>query len=108
MLNNVVEIGKEFLYLQQTNLIIMNPVVLWVLSALCTIIGTLLIIGFNLLLKRIDKIAETLEVHNDKLISILTKHEVTSNWLDAHEKEIDDLKHKTTKLENRLATHKHK
>ena len=97
----------------------MNDVAMWaggfVLLVLFGIIGFLVNYSlsqlkgsFDMLLQRIDKISATLETHNDKLISILTKHEVTSQWLDNHEKEIDEIKCKQAKLEMRLERHKHK
>ena len=99
---------ENFIYICDINFTTMDSASIWVLSALCSIIGFLIVFGGTQLLKRIDKIADTLEVHNDKLISILTKHEVTSQWLDNHEKEIDDIKAKQTRLELKFASHKHK
>lgn len=104
---------------KQIKELLMNDVAMWavglILGALLTVIGILVRFSFNqlkgsfdLLLIRIDKISATLEIHNDKLINILSKHEITSQWLDNHEKEIDELKFKQQKLENKLATHKHK
>ena len=108
-----------FLYLQKVIEINMSEFAMWaggfVLLALFGIIGflvnyslTQLKGSFDMLLQRIDKISDTLETHNDKLISILTKHEVTSQWLDNHEKEIDEIRCRQGKLETRLERHKHK
>jgi len=93
----------------------MNDVAMWsigiVLTILFSIIGFLLNLvksGFSQLLVRIDKISATLETHNEKLITILSRNEIQSEWLDSHENEIDELKREVNAIKLNCAANNHR
>lgn len=64
--------------------------------------------SFKTLIFRIDRITTTLEAHNDKLITILSKHEITTEWIDNHEQRLDDVEKNIHKIEIDIATNSRK
>ena len=73
-------------------------------TTLLSLIGYLLNANLKELYKKIDKITNTLEVHNDRLIRILQQNEATSDWLDGHEQRIDELQKKVHDIELNCAS----
>lgn len=96
----------------------MDTVSMWavggIVAALLAVIGGLITFSvsqlkhsFQTLIVRIDRITVTLETHNDKLITILSKHEITTEWLDNHENRLDDVEKQVHKIELNCASNLH-
>jgi uncharacterized membrane protein YgaE (UPF0421/DUF939 family) len=79
-----------------------------ILTVLLTVIGTMISIGFNLLLKRIDKITDTLDAHNTDLIRVLSRNDIQSTFIDNHTEEIESLKREITKINLNCANNQHR
>lgn len=83
-------------------------IVLFIIGALLSIIGTFIIIAFNKLMEKIDKITVTLESHNNDLIKILSRNEVQSQFIDGHTDDIEELKRQITNIQINCATKNHR
>jgi uncharacterized membrane protein YgaE (UPF0421/DUF939 family) len=79
-----------------------------ILTVLLTVIGFMISIGFNLLLKRIDKITDTLDAHNTDLIKVLSRNDIQSQFIDEHTEEIDNLKREIIKINLNCANNNHR
>ena len=97
----------------------MNETAMWavglVIAGLATALGIMVKFSldqlkesFKTLIFRIDKITTTLESHNDKLITILSKHEITTEWIDNHEQRLDDIEKNIHKIEIDIASNSRK
>lgn len=97
----------------------MSEVAMWaigiILGVMVMVIGGLVKVSFdqlknsfNELLKRIDKISDTLDSHNTDLIKILSQNNVQSQFIDDHTDAIEQLKRDVTKIQITCATNNHK
>jgi predicted PurR-regulated permease PerM len=85
-----------------------------VLTLLIAIIGILLKFGFNQLrssfdqlLNRIDKISETLDKHNNDLITVLSRNDIQSQFIDSHTEDIDNIKRDIAEINMNCAKNNH-
>ncbi len=86
-----------------------------VLSILIAIIGVLLRFSvnqlkgaFDQLIKRIDKISDTLDKHNHDLITVLSRNDIQSQSIDSHTEEIEKLKRDVSDINMHCATKGHR
>ena len=93
----------------------MSETMMWVVGTLLSIIFGIVGVSlnmvkgsFNQLLTRIDKISETLDIHNEKLIKVLTMYASQSQFIDAHTEEIDQIKRDILDMKINCATNGHK
>ncbi len=64
--------------------------------------------SFEQLLKRIDKISDTLDSHNKDLITVLSRNDVQSQFIDSHTDDIEELKRKITEININCAANNHR
>lgn len=86
-----------------------EALILVAIGAGFSVIGWIFKLGIDNLLKKIDKITETLEIHNEKfisqnekLITILSRNEIISEWVDNHENRLDEQEKKIDKIETSI------
>ena len=97
----------------------MSATAMWVigiaLGALLSVIGFLVNLSlsqlktaFDQLLKRIDKITDTLDAHNTDLIRVLSRNDIQSQFIDNHTEDIEELKREITKINLNCANNQHR
>lgn len=89
----------------------MTDVAMWaigiIIAAGLAVIGYLINNSFYQLIKRIDKISDTLDAHNKDLITVLNRNEVQSQFIDSHTDEIERIYEKIQKIELNCALNNH-